>query len=74
MVYTFTMRAHHRHGQSLIEYSLIVLLVILGIVVMGPYVLRSINAHFKIWDEEIQDSHNERIVDPGALSFPGPGS
>ncbi len=55
------MRAHHRHGQSLIEYSLIVLLVILGIVVMGPYVLRSINAHFKIWDEEIQDSHNERF-------------
>ncbi len=66
------MRAHHRHGQSLIEYSLIALLVILGIVVMGPYVLRSINAHFKIWDEEIQDSHNERPVYEDAVKIPAP--
>ena len=35
----------------MIEYSLIAVLVILGIVIMGPYVLRSVGAHFKLWDD-----------------------
>ena len=28
---------------------------------MGPYVLRSVNAHFKLWDSGIQDSFDENI-------------
>ena len=63
------MHSHGKRGQSFIEYSLIFTLVILGVIVMGPYVLRSINAHFKIWDDEIQDSHNERFVEAPALSI-----
>ena len=51
-----------RQGQSLIEYALIATIVIFGIVMMGPYVLRSIQAHFKMWDDQIQDSHNERFT------------
>ena len=74
--------SNHKRGQSIIEYSLILTLVILGVAVMGPYILRSINAHFKIWDDEIQDSHNERLtplnVPPAAVGIPsgslGPGS
>jgi len=28
---------------------------------MGPYVLRSVNAHFKLWDEGVQDSFTEKL-------------
>ena len=51
----------HKRGQSIIEYTLIAVLVILGIVIMGPYVLRSVNAHFKLWDDGVQDSFKEKI-------------
>ena len=60
-----------KKGQSFIEYSIIAVLVILGVVVMGPYVLRSINAHFKMWDDQVQDSHNERLdILPDASGSP----
>ena len=45
----------------MIEYVIIAVLVILGIVTMGPYVLRSIDAHFKLWDVGVQDSFDENI-------------
>ncbi len=51
-------------AQSIIEYALLAMLVIVGTIVMGPYVLRSINAHFKLWEESIDDSVNDRMV-PG---------
>ena len=46
----------------MIEYMFIAILVILGIVIMGPYVLRSVNAHFKLWDESVQDSATENLT------------
>ena len=49
-------------GQSIIEYSALVVLIIVAITVMGPYVLRSINAHFKLWQEAIDDSVNDRML------------
>ncbi|MBF0504770.1 MAG: hypothetical protein HQL14_06680 [Candidatus Omnitrophica bacterium] len=50
-----------RRGQSIVEFTLIAILVILGIVFMGPYVLRSINAYFKLWDTSVQDSFEEKL-------------
>gem|GEM_PF-2731341 len=46
----------------MIEYMFIAVLIILGIVIMGPYVLRSVNAHFKLWDESVQDSATENLT------------
>ena len=51
----------NKRGQSIIEYTLIAVLVILGVVFMGPYVLRSVGAHFKLWDEGVQDSFTENL-------------
>jgi hypothetical protein len=51
----------NKNGQSIIEYTLIAILVILGIVYMGPYALRSVNAYFKLWDEGVQDSFEENL-------------
>ncbi|MDE2027122.1 MAG: hypothetical protein KGK03_00765 [Candidatus Omnitrophica bacterium] len=51
----------HKRGQSIIEYILIAILVILGIVFMGSYVLRSVNAHFRLWDVSVRESAEEII-------------
>ena len=51
----------NKHAQSIVEYALIAILVILGVVFMGSYVLRSINAHYKLWDEGTQDSFTETL-------------
>ncbi len=37
---------------------------------MGPYVLRSTNAHFKLWDESVQDSSTENITQAPANGIP----
>jgi len=59
-----------KRGQSLVEYVLIIVLVITGVVVMGPYVLRSVGAHFKLWDEGVQDSFQENIVQANINTVP----
>ena len=51
----------NKHGQSIIEYTLIAILVVLGIVYMGPYALRSVNGYFKLWDDSVQDSFEENL-------------
>lgn len=60
----------NKHGQSIIEYVLIAILVILGIVLMGPYVLRSVNAHFKLWDDGVRDSFKENITQAPVSDVP----
>ncbi|MEI7998423.1 MAG: hypothetical protein WCH62_02830 [Candidatus Omnitrophota bacterium] len=75
----------NKRGQSIIEYSLLAILIIVGIIYMGPYVIRSINAHFKLWQESIDDTTNDRMLDVptnviaptcscGAKTFAGCGS
>ena len=60
----------NKRGQSIIEYVLIAVLVILGIYVMGPYVLRSIGAHFKLWDDGIKDSFQENLAQAPVNDIP----
>ena len=57
-------------GQSIVEYALIAILVILGVVFMGPYVLRSVNAHFKLWDDGVQDSITEHLTQAPVGAIP----
>jgi len=59
----------NKHGQSLIEYALITVLVVMGTVVMGPYVLRSVNGHFKLWDQGVHDSFTEGLVQAPPFSL-----
>jgi hypothetical protein len=56
-------------GQSIIEYTALALLILVATMVMGPYVIRSIGAHFKIWQEEVSDSAHDRLLqNPEILS------
>lgn len=52
----------HKKGQSSVELTVIAMAVILGIIVGGPYVLRSINAHFKLWDTAAQESNEDQLT------------
>ena len=51
-----------RKGQSIIELAMVTVLIIAGIIVAGPYVLHSVNAHFKLWDDSVQDSLNDHLI------------
>ncbi|MCX5681549.1 MAG: hypothetical protein NT079_04645 [Candidatus Omnitrophica bacterium] len=37
-------------AQSTLEFMMIIILVIAGVVVMGPYVIRSVNAYMRSWE------------------------
>jgi len=58
-------------GQHLIEYSIIMILVIIGIIIMGPYVIRSINANIKGWEDSVADSLNDPMKTASAMSILG---
>ncbi|MBF0490549.1 MAG: hypothetical protein HQL15_08020, partial [Candidatus Omnitrophica bacterium] len=57
------------HGQSIIEYTVLAMLIIVGTIVMGPYLIRSINAQFKLWQESIDDSTNDRMQQGGSINI-----
>ncbi len=51
-----------KKAQSMIEYVTVATLVMIGILVMGPYVTRSINALFKNIEDDLDDSFKEEMV------------
>jgi hypothetical protein len=58
----FQISFRNSRGQSvIIEYASIAILIILGILVIGPYVVRSVNAYFKTAEEQAHDSFREEI-------------
>jgi hypothetical protein len=63
---------HSRRGQSVIEYTLIAVLVMMSVVVMGPYLARSVNAHFKLWDDAVQDGLDSRSIPKPNPDVPPP--
>jgi hypothetical protein len=57
-------------GQHLTEYTLMIILVIISIVIMGPYVVRSWNAHLKGWDDGVKDSMEEPLTQAPVPNIP----
>ena len=50
-----------KKGQTTIEYTTIAAIVVASILIMGPYMIRSINAFFKSLDDEVNDSFMEEL-------------
>ena len=48
------------------EYCVITALIAAGIAMMGPYVIRSVNAYFKGWEDSVEDSVNDPLEYTGA--------
>ncbi len=51
-------------GQTIVEYALLITLVLAGVMVMGPYVVRSWNANVKGWEDSYQDSFQDPLGQP----------
>lgn len=50
-----------QHGQHLLEYSVLLALVMVGIITMSRYVIRSWNANLKGWEDSIVDSAEDPL-------------
>jgi len=46
-------------AQSTLEFIMIIILVLAGIVVMGPYVIRSVNAYMKSWETSSSQARHD---------------
>ena len=55
-------RLKSKKAQSMIEYVSVATLVMIGILVMGPYVTRSINALFKNIEDDLDDAFKEEMA------------
>lgn len=73
MFYTLDMFASlkTRHGQASLEYVAVAVFVMAGILIGGPYVVRSINSNFKVLEEGVIDSERETITE-GPTNVPLP--
>ncbi|HOW35301.1 MAG TPA: hypothetical protein PL155_02645 [Candidatus Omnitrophota bacterium] len=57
-------------AQSMIEYAVVIILVAAGIILGGPYVIRGVNAHFKLWEDAVNDSQEEAIQQADVSELP----
>ncbi len=58
-------------AQHSVEYMTVIILIMAGIIIGGPYVIRSWNAQMKGWDDSVTDSLQDTIEE--APSFPVQG-
>ncbi len=49
-------------AQSTIQYTLVIVLLGMAVVLAGPYVIRAINAHFKGMEDSIYDSFTDPLL------------
>ncbi len=59
-------------SQSLIEYTVVIILVTAAVFLMRPYVIRAINAHFRGWEDAVTDSMRENIKGTNAEGLSAP--
>ncbi len=55
----FLLKKFNQKAQHTIEYAVVLVLVMVGIIIMGPYVIRSWNAQMKGWEDSVTDSLND---------------
>ncbi|GEM_PF-4261588 len=62
-----------RRGQHTLEYIILMVLVMAGIIVGGPYAIRSWNAQMKGWEDSVVDSMTDPLVEapPTSVNIPG---
>ncbi len=51
-----------KNGQSLIEYAMLATIVMLGMIVGGPTLIRAVQGYFKITADSVQDAESEVIT------------
>jgi len=59
------------HAQSTLELIMVIILVLAGIFVMGPYVIRSVNAYMHSWELSVDQANSNPNVEVEAWEVPG---
>lgn len=60
-------------AQSTLEFIMLLILVIAGIFIMGPYVVRAVNAYMRSWEASVEQSKHSMVqippweIDPNQL-------
>ena len=54
------------NAQHTIEYVILLTLIMAGIIIAGPYVIRSWNANLKGWDDSVRDSLQDQLLEAPA--------
>lgn len=63
----------NKNAQHTLEYMILLILIMAGIIIGGPYVIRSWNAQVKGWEDSVIDSMTDPLVEAPvtAVSIPG---
>ena len=59
------MKKLNSKAQSVVEYMIIIVLIMSATIVTGPYVIRSIYAHFKSLDSAVYDTFHDPLKETG---------
>lgn len=51
-----------KNAQHLLEYMVLLTLIMAGIIIGGPYAIRSWNAQMKGWEDSVRDSMTDPLV------------
>lgn len=65
----FFKKIKRESGQHALEYIIVVTLIMAGIIIAGPYVMRSWNAQVKGWEDSVQDSLEDPAMDATYRNF-----
>lgn len=62
-----------KNGQHTLEYMILLTLIMAGIIIGGPYAIRSWNAQMKGWEDSVMDSMTDPLAEapPDSISIPG---
>lgn len=58
------------NAQSTLELIAVIMLVAATIFIGGPTIIRGVNAHFKIWDDSVQDSYKDPLKQAPPQNLP----
>jgi len=59
-----------KEGQHTIEYAVLMILIMAGIITMGRYVIRSWNANLKGWEDSAIDSMEDPLIETSPPPLP----
>ncbi len=56
------------NAQHTLEYMILLILIMAGIIIGGPYVIRSWNAQMKGWEDSVSDSMTDPLQESNAVT------
>lgn len=57
-------------AQSILELIAMIMFIAATIFIGGPTIIRGVNAHFKLWDDSIQDSYRDPLKEAPPITIP----